>query len=135
MSYDALPVPDPDIASARFFAALDAGRLDVQRCAKCGTPHLAVITCDACGGDQFVSETATGKATIYSFARTHNAHHPAFADLMPFTGGIVELAEGPRLFAPLLGPGPFRIGQAVSADLLEVQARRVAAFRLVDSAG
>lgn len=129
MSYDALPLPDPDLASARFFAALDAGRLEIQRCTNCGTPHLAVITCDKCGGDTFVAETASGEGTIYSFATTHNVHHPAFADLVPFSGGIVELAEGPRLFAPLLGEGPFRIGQAVRVELMPVESRKLACFR------
>jgi uncharacterized OB-fold protein len=129
MSLDALPVPEPDLASARFFAALDEGRLEIQRCSGCGAPHLAVITCDACDGEEFTTEVASGNGTIYSLSRTHNSHHPAFEDLVPFTGGIVELAEGARLFAPLLGAGPFRIGQAVTLVLLPVGERQVAGFR------
>lgn len=129
MSYDKLPVPDPDLASALFFASLDAGQLEIQRCARCGTPHLAVILCDACGGDVFLAERATGSGIIYSATRCHTVHHPAFADLAPFTGGIVELSEGPRLFAPLIGPGPFAVGQAVTAEVLRVGDRKLVAFR------
>jgi uncharacterized OB-fold protein len=129
MSLDALPVPEPDLASGRFFAALDEGRLEIQRCSGCAAPHLAVITCDACGGDSFTAEAASGHGIIHSFASMHMAHHPAFADMLPFTGGIVELAEGPRLFSPLLGAGPFRIGQAVTLVLLPVGERQVAGFR------
>lgn len=133
MSYDMLPVPDPDLASARFFAALDRGRIEIQRCVRCRTPHLAVILCDACGGDVFLAEHAAGSGVIYSATRCHTVHHPAFADLVPFTGGIVELSEGPRLFAPLLGPGPFAVGQAVTSEVLPVGERKLAAFRRTDA--
>lgn len=129
MSYDMLPVPDPDLASAQFFLALDAGRIEIKRCARCGTPHLAVILCDECGGDQFLAERAAGSGVIYSATRCHTVHHPAFADLVPITGGIVELSEGPRLFAPLLGHGPFMVGQAVTVEVLPVGGRKLAAFR------
>lgn len=130
MNLDALPVPDPDTASAAFFGALDQGRLEILRCIRCDTPHLAAITCDACGGTSFQSEPASGQGILYSFTRTHMAHHSAFADDLPFAGGIVELDEGPRLFAPLLGTGNLRIGQPVQLELLAVGNRNVAAFRM-----
>jgi len=124
------PIPDPDPASAHFFTSLDEGRLDVLRCRQCGTAHLAVLVCDACGGADFSSETASGRGTIYSFTRTHIAHHPAFADHLPFCGGIVELEEGPRLFAPLLGNGPFAVDAAVTFDRQHAGSRGFATFRL-----
>lgn len=127
------PIPDADAASAHFFAALNAGRLDVLRCLQCATPHLAVLRCDACGGGDFASDAASGDGVIYSFTRTHIAHHPAFADRLPFSGGIVELAEGPRLFAPLLGAGPFAIDAPVTLELLRDNGRGYAAFRLSDA--
>jgi uncharacterized OB-fold protein len=126
------PVPEPDPASAHFFTSLDEGRLDILRCRQCGTAHLAVLICDACGGADFLSETASGVGTIYSFTRTHIAHHPAFADRLPFCGGIVELEEGPRLFAPLIGNGPFAMGAAVMFDREQAGNRGFAAFRLTD---
>lgn len=126
----AIPLPEPDMASAGFFAALDQGRLEVMRCERCGTAHLAALTCDLCGGSDVTAVPATGRGTIYSFTRVHTAHHPAFADHLPVCGGIVELAEGPRLFAPLLGGGPWMIGAPVRLQLLRVGDRAVAAFRL-----
>lgn len=126
------PVPEPDIASAHLLGALDVGRLDLLRCRQCGTAHLAVLVCDACGGADFATEPASGIGTIYSFTRTHIAHHPAFADRLPFCGGIVELAEGPRLFAPLLGDGPIAVGAIVTFEPQRVESRGIAAFRLAD---
>jgi len=75
---------------------------------------------------------ASGRGTIYSFTRVHTAHHPAFADRLPFTGGIVELEEGPRLFAPLVGDGSMAIGDPVVCMLQESEGRTFAAFRVTE---
>ncbi|MBJ7499335.1 MAG: OB-fold domain-containing protein [Sphingopyxis sp.] len=127
------PVPESDPASAQFFAALDEGRLDLLRCRQCGTAHLAALVCDACNGTVFAPEPASGAGTIFSFTRTYIAHHPAFADRLPYCGGIVELAEGPRLFAPLLGDVPFAVGAAVAFEPQRAEGRGIAAFRLATS--
>jgi uncharacterized protein len=130
MAMTAPPIPDADPASAHFFTALDNGRLEILRCRKCATPHLAVQVCDVCGGTEMVPEAASGTGTIYSFTLSHIAHHPAFAEQLPFCGGIVELSEGPRLFAPLLGSGPFAVGAVVTFERQTSDGRGYAAFRL-----
>jgi uncharacterized OB-fold protein len=131
MGMTAIPIPQPDSASAHFFDALDHGRLDLLRCDGCRTMHLSVLTCDVCSGSDFTTEPASGGGTIYSFTRVHIAHHPAFADRLPVCGGIVELDEGPRLFAPLLGDGIPVVGAKVRIEMIPVEERAVAAFRLV----
>lgn len=125
----ALPIPEPDLPSAAFFAALDAGHLDIQRCSACGTAHLAAFTCDTCGQAEFHAEPASGDGTVHSVTQVHIAHHPAFLDHLPWCGGIVELDEGPRLFAPLLGGTAFAIGDRVKLQLLPMEGRQAAAFR------
>lgn len=125
----ALPIPQPDLASAAFFAVLDSGGLVIQRCTACGTAHLAALTCDACGNAGFRAEPASGHGVVHSLTRVHIAHHPAFQDHLPWCGGIVELDEGPRLFAPLLGETPFAIGDRLDLQLLLVEDRRAAGFR------
>jgi len=125
-----IPVPEPDLASANFFAALDAGRLEILRCDDCGTANLAVLRCDVCAGIAFTPESASGRATLYSFTRVHIAHHPAFADRLPVCGGIVELEEGPRLFAPLSGEGALCIGAELVVELIPSGGRMIAGFRL-----
>jgi uncharacterized protein len=122
------PIPDPDSASRSFFAALDEGRLELQRCTSCGIMHLAVQVCDACGSDRFDAVNATGEGTIHSFTRMHIAHHQAFAERLPVAAGIVELAEGPRLFAPLLGGEAFAIGMPVQLVIQTYDGRGLAAF-------
>lgn len=125
-----MPVPVADSASAHFFHSLDEGRLDLLVCQQCGTAHLAISACDICGSIEFSSEPASGSGTIYSFTRVHIAHHPAFADRLPFCGGIVELAEGPRLFAPLIGDGPISVGAPAIFEWQQVGGRGFAAFRV-----
>lgn len=125
------PIPEPDKASAGFFAALDAGRLELMRCAQCGTMHLAAVVCDACGGTRFTAVPASGAGIVHSFTRLHMAHHPAFADELPLTSGVVELAEGPRLFARLVGDAVCAIGAPVMAEVRDCDGRGVAVFRLI----
>lgn len=128
-----LPVPEPDAASAHFFAALDEGRIALLRCLDCGTHHLGVLACDECGGSRFETEQASGEGTVHSFTRLHMAHHPAFADELPLVAGVVELAEGPRLFARLLGGADaadqWAVGAAVIAEVRRVGPRGVLEFR------
>lgn len=126
-----LPAPEPDAASAHFFAALDAGRIALLRCLDCGTHHLGVLACDECGGSRFETVAASGAGTVHSFTRLHMAHHPAFADDLPLVAGVVELAEGPRLFARLLGEpdDSWTIGRPVTGEIRTVGARGVLEFR------
>jgi len=130
MAMTSTPVPGADPASAHFFHSLDEGRLDLLVCRQCGTAHLAISVCDVCGSIDFSSEPASGIGIIYSFTRVHIAHHPAFADQLPFCGGIVELAEGPRLFAPLLGEEPISVGAPAIFEWQQIDGRGFAAFRV-----
>ena len=127
------PIPEPDVASAEFFSALDGGRLELRRCMQCGTVHLAALVCDACGGTEFAPIVASGAGTVHSFTRLHMVHHAAFAEQLPLTAGVVELAEGPRLFAQLVGPGACAVGTAVSAEFKDCDGRGLVVFRLTPS--
>jgi uncharacterized OB-fold protein len=40
---------------------------------------------------------------IYSFVVFHRVYHPAFESDVPYTVAIVELDEGPRLLANIVG--------------------------------
>lgn len=123
------PVPEPDAASEAFFAALDAGRLRLDQCTGCGTRHLAALVCDVCGITDFVSVAATGMGSVHSFTRMHMVHHPAFAEDVPFAAGVVELDEGPRLFARLVGANKWAIGDRVIAELRNCDGRGMVVFR------
>ena len=59
------------------------------------------------------------------------AHHPAFAEALPLTAGVVELAEGPRLFARLVGQGPCAVGAPVMAEFSDCDGRGLVVFSLI----
>jgi len=48
-------------------------------------------------------QETSGRGRIYSFVVYHRVYHPAFEQDVPYTVAIVELDEGPRLLANIVG--------------------------------
>jgi uncharacterized OB-fold protein len=121
MTIIAPPIAEPDIYSAPFFEALAAGRLSVQQCDQCGTVQLGRPDCDTCGAPSPAWRPASGRGVVHSFTRMHMTYHPAFADLVPYFAGLVELEEGPRLFSRLVsGDGAgIAVGQPVAVEIID----------------
>jgi uncharacterized OB-fold protein len=91
-----------DEASAPFFDAAASGQLLVKRCAACGhwvAPYsrggVAPDRCPQCTSDRLEWAAASGDATLVTWTVVHTREGPA----PPV--GVVELAEGPWLTAPL----------------------------------
>ena len=111
------PVPDPE--AAPFWAAVAAGRLDLQRCQTCGR-HVFYprAVCPHCGGSHLEWVTASGRASVYSFTVVHRA--PAeFQAEAPYVVALVELEEGVRMLTRLLDVEPARVwvGMPVEVSL------------------
>ena len=101
-----------DEASAPFFEAARREELYIQRCGDCShvEPPDARV-CTRCEGVALGWIRASGNASLVTWAVVHRPPHPAFADLVPYVAGIVELEEGPWLYARLLEPpGSLRPG-------------------------
>jgi len=91
-----------DDASARFFAAAASGQLLILVCASCGNPEPAdALSCAQCGATALDEATATGNGRLVTWTVVARAPHPAFADLVPYLVGVVELDEGPWMHARL----------------------------------
>jgi uncharacterized OB-fold protein len=73
----------------------------------------AIATCPYCGERGAEIETAGGGGSVYSYVEVVYPLDPRFADEVPYTVGIVELTEGPRIAARLEGAIDF--GTGVSA--------------------
>lgn len=100
------PLPLPDDASDPFWAAARAGRLAIQRCAKCRRwNHAPSLACPSCGSFDLGCEDVSGQATLFSWSIIREAPAPGFRDRLPLIVGIVELAEQPHLLmvANILG--------------------------------
>lgn len=87
-----------DSKSAEFFDAAAEERLVIRRCTACGEslPPEAVV-CTTCAGTELDWVPAAGTGVLASYAVVHRAPHPAYR--VPYTIGIVELDEGPWLYA------------------------------------
>lgn len=116
------PLPDPDDPrTSGFWAASRDGILAAQRCEHCGylrwPPGPICPQCQTPGG-AWVPIRPTG--TLWSVAQYHRALNPAFRDDVPYSVGLVELDDGPRMYGTLLGdPGSFALDQRVQAVFVE----------------
>jgi uncharacterized OB-fold protein/acyl dehydratase len=115
--------PRPAITQdiAFFFEGARQGTLLIQRCASCGRlRHPPRPACASCGSFEWDTVTATGRGTVYSYVVVH---HPQVAGFdYPLPIAVVELEEGTRLVADLIGvdPADVHIGMPVAAEMVAV---------------
>jgi uncharacterized protein len=75
--------------------------LRAQRCADCGELRLpAGPVCPVCWSEGADWVKLSGRGELQSWVVFRRQYHDAFP--VPFTVGLVELEEGPRLEAPLV---------------------------------
>ena len=94
------PAPVPDATTAHYWERLRAGSLTFQRCKACSTSWLPPSpVCRRCWNKSSEVIDASGNARLITWTTYHRVYHASFADSLPYTVGLVELDEGPRLFA------------------------------------
>ena len=111
--------PAPGISDdTRFFwEGAKEGKLLIQRCKGCGTlRHPPGPSCPQCHSFEWDTVQASGRGTVYSFVVMHYPEVPPFEHPNPI--GLIELEEGTRLIAQLIGvkPGEVAVGQAVQVE-------------------
>lgn len=105
-------------ADARpFWAAVAEKRLVLQRCVNCG--HIRFPPrhmCPKCWAEETDWITASGRGRVHSFTIVHRAPTPTFQKKAPYVLTIVDLEEGPRMVANILGEDAtsVQIGDAVA---------------------
>ena len=115
--------PRPAITqdNAFFFDGAREGRLLVQRCALCGElRHPPRPACPKCHALKWDTIEASGRAHVYSFVVVHHPQVPVFDYPLPIA--VVELEEGTRLVADLVGvePDHVHIGMPVVVEFVAV---------------
>ncbi len=94
-----------DAKSAEFFDAAAEDRLVIRRCLSCGQALAPeAVVCTTCAGLTLDWIPASGTGVLVSYTVVHRAPHPAYE--VPYTIGIVELDEGPWLYARILTRRP-----------------------------
>jgi uncharacterized OB-fold protein/acyl dehydratase len=95
-------------------------RLLIQRCKQCGTlRHPPRPMCSECQSYDWDVVIASGRGTVYSYVVNHYPQVPAFD--YPLAIGLIELEEGTRLVANVIGvdPADIRIGMPVEVEWVD----------------
>ena len=114
------PRPAITLDNKFWFEAAMEHRLVIQRCTRCGVlRHPPRPRCDKCGSYEWEAVDASGRGTVYSFVVNHYPQVPAFD--YPLAVGLVELEEGTRLVADIVGiaPADVSIGMPVEVEFVE----------------
>ena len=115
MSTRLAPTVTPD--TAFFWDGVREHKLLIQRCASCGTlRHPPRPMCSQCRSVEWDAVAASGRGELFSFVMPH---HPAFPWFeYPYIVALVELEEGVRLVANLVGVAPddAEIGMSVQVE-------------------
>lgn len=111
--------PRPAITqdNAFFFEGAKEHRLLIQRCTQCGAlRHPPRPMCPVCHSYEWDTLEASGRGTVYSFVVNHYPQVPAFDYPLPV--GLIELEEGTRLVADVVGvePEAISVGMAVEVE-------------------
>ena len=115
--------PRPAITrdSAFFWDGLRQQRLLVRRCTRCQhLHHPPGPMCPKCHAFDWDVQQLSGRGVIHSYVIVHQPQLPGFSYPLPVA--LVELAEGVRLVANLVGVSPqeVRIGMPVEVEFVEV---------------
>jgi uncharacterized OB-fold protein/acyl dehydratase len=114
------PRPAITADSAFWFEGAKAHRLLIQRC-RCGRlRHPPGPRCPQCGSYDWDAHEASGRGRVYSFVVNHYPQVPAFD--YPLAVGLIELEEGTRLVANIVGcdPSDITIGMPVDVEWLDL---------------
>lgn len=106
--------------NAFWFEGARQHRLLIQRCKQCGTlRHPPRPMCSECRSYEWDVVDASGRGTVYSFVVNHYPQVPAFD--YPLAVGLIELEEGTRLVANVIGidPGEIRVGMPVEVEWVD----------------
>ncbi|MFI9261063.1 Zn-ribbon domain-containing OB-fold protein [Streptomyces sioyaensis] len=97
-------LPESDAFTRPYWDAAAEGRLLLRRCRAegCGAAHhYPREFCPYCWSENVGWETATGRATLYTWSVVHRNDLPPFGDRVPYTAAVVDLAEGPRMMTEI----------------------------------
>jgi uncharacterized OB-fold protein len=104
MTAGARPLPRITPDNRRFWEGCRQHRLLLPFCRACGKAHLPPgPVCPFCFADAIEWRPASGRGAISTFTVVHQEWFPAFRTEIPYNVVQVELEEGPRLTANLVG--------------------------------
>ena len=99
-----LPQPVANADSLPYWNAARERRLVIRRCKDCGTLHfMPRYLCPACWSEKLEWVESKGTGSVHSFTVIRRASAPAFSPRVPYVVALIDLDEGPRMMANVLG--------------------------------
>jgi uncharacterized OB-fold protein len=92
--------PEPDTQS--FWDATKEHKLTYSVCDKGHTVFFPRAHCPTCGSRNMTAKESKGEGTIYTYSIVRLNRHPAFAPLVPYAVGYVDLDEGFRIMTNIV---------------------------------
>ncbi|CAG9194590.1 Predicted nucleic-acid-binding protein containing a Zn-ribbon [Paraburkholderia sabiae] len=106
-----LPLPVPNADSLPYWNAAREQRLLIRKCTACQALHfMPRHLCPECWSDQLEWVESKGMGTVHSFTVIHRAPISAFAARTPYVVALIELDEGPRMMANVIGDDALSVG-------------------------
>ena len=130
---DQKPRPRIGPDSAPFWDGCRRHELLLPFCQDCDKPHLPPgPVCPHCFSGRLEWREASGRGHISTWVVVHQPWFPSFAAEIPYNVAQVELEEGPRLTANVIGTNQLMVGQAVEVVFDDIDAElTMPRFRLV----
>lgn len=131
----AKPLPAVSDFNRPFWEGTRLGEFRLQHCNSCGkewAPNGPV--CPFCFSEDYRWDKMSGKGKIATWVVFHKLYHPSFAKDLPYNVAFVELDEGPRVIANIVGArnDELKIGMPVEVVFEEVNEDiAIPKFRLV----
>ena len=92
------PVPKMRGMAGEFYNYCKKHELRFQRCTDCGTwRHVPRDMCAKCGSFNWEWAKSSGKGQVFSWTTAMQPMLPQFADMVPYSPVVIELAEGVRM--------------------------------------
>jgi uncharacterized OB-fold protein len=129
------PVVSPAPDAAPFWEAASRHLLLLPHCTACDAPFFYPRTlCPRCGSRDLEWAVASGAGTLHSFCVHYQSSEQGLSDAVPFATALVDLEEGPRLMAFLVGvpddPELIESGRRLTVEFHDVaDGHTVVAFR------
>ncbi|WP_368075994.1 Zn-ribbon domain-containing OB-fold protein [Burkholderia lata] len=111
-----LPLPVPNADSLPYWEAARAHRLVIRRCTACEALHfMPRHLCPVCWSDRLEWVDSKGTGSVHSFTIVRRAPMAAFTANVPYVVALIDLDEGPRMIANVIGDDALsvRIGDRV----------------------
>ncbi len=119
-----LPAQVKGTVTKEYWEALKEGKFKFQKCDNCNTSiFYPRVVCPSCMSEKLSWKEASGKGEIYSYTVVYKAINPAFKEDLPYTVGLIDLAEGIRVMGNIIGtddPESLKVGQAVKIEFSKV---------------